>query len=123
MLCKCPKLTPLQSRFAASLLALALFAIVLWSLSTPHFAYAAQLDDNGAGESRHGEDHNWHRIEEERLAADGIESDDSAGVLEVRQEKELDEAPIRQNNAAESLNIDAGQTERWVFSETLLHGA
>jgi calcium channel MID1 len=123
MLCKCPHLTPLQSRFAASLLALTLLAIVFWSLSTPHFAYAAQLDPNGAGESRHGEDHNWHRIEEERLAADGIESDTGAEILAVRQEKELDEAPIRQNNAAESLNIDAGQTERWVFSEKLLHGA
>ena len=123
MLCKCPKLTPLQSRFAASLLALALLAIVFWSLSTPHFAYAAQFGDNGAGESRHGEDHNWHRIEEARLAADGIESDTGVEVLAARQEKELDEAPIRQNNAAESLNIDAGQTERWVFSEKLLHGA
>ena len=74
MLCKCPHLTPLQSRLAASVLSLVLVAIVFWSLSNPHFAYASELGDDGAGNSRPGEDHNWHRIEDERLIADGVET-------------------------------------------------
>lgn len=123
MFCKLPHLTPLQSRLAASLLALALVAIVLWTLSNPHFAYAAELGHNGVGESTtYGEDHNWHRIEDERLAADGIEEEYVQG-LEVRQsENEPGLVAIAGNDEANNLNIEAGQTARWRYTEELLHG-
>ena len=39
-----PKLTPLQSRFAASLLASAILMFIYFSLSNTQFAYAAELD-------------------------------------------------------------------------------
>lgn len=124
MLCKCPRLTPLQSRFAASVLALALVAIVFWSLSNPHFAYASELSDDGAGNSRPGEDHNWHRIEDERLVADGVALDVGDNVLVARQTNEQPEqVAISGNNEPNQLNIEAGQTARWSYSEKLLHGA
>lgn len=121
MLCKCPHITPLQSRLVASVLALALVAIVLWSLSNPHFAYAAQLDgDAGRGESRRGEDHNWHRIEGKGLDKDGFEGEEGKGLLLARQEENATD--IGANDAGVNLNIGAGQTERWRYPERLLHG-
>jgi len=51
-----PKLTPLQSRFAACLGTSVLLVIIYFSLSPTHFAYAAEL------ESTLNEDHNHHRI-------------------------------------------------------------
>ena len=78
MLCQCPKLTPLQSRFLASVAALALLALIYWSLSDPRFAYAAELDFDGAGQSRGGEDHNWHRIAQTALERDGITMEEDA---------------------------------------------
>lgn len=130
MLCKCPRLTPLQSRLVASLLALALVAVVLWSLSNPHFAYASELGGEGGGafgESSRGEDHNWHRIEDERLRADGVdvdaEEDEEEQVLVARQAvTQLDTVPITRNDAGNALNILPGQTERWRYPEELLHG-
>lgn len=123
MFCKCPHLTPLQSRFAASFLALVLVAIVFWSLSNPHFAYASELQNDGAGNSRPGEDHNWHRIEEERLLADGIGEGNADDVVVARQSsKEQEEVAISGNNEPNQLNIEAGQTARWTYSEELLHG-
>lgn len=123
MFCKCPHLTPLQSRFAASFLALVLVAIVFWSLSNPHFAYASELQDDGAGNSRPGEDHNWHRIEERRLLEDGIGEDEADSMLVARQgSNEQEEVAISGNNEPNQLNIEAGQTARWTYSETLLRG-
>ena len=123
MLCKCPHLTPLQSRLAASILSLVLVAIVFWSLSNPHFAYASELRDDGAGDSRPGEDHNWHRIEDERLIADGVETHLEGDILAARQANEQPEqVAISGNNEPNQLNIEAGQTARWSYSERLLHG-
>jgi calcium channel MID1 len=123
MLCKCPHLTPLQSRLAASVLSLVLVAIVFWSLSNPHFAYASELSDDGAGNSRPGEDHNWHRIEDERMVADGVETELEEDFLEARQSNEQpEEVAISGNNEPNQLNIEAGQTARWSYSERLLHG-
>ncbi|KAL1587821.1 hypothetical protein WHR41_03471 [Cladosporium halotolerans] len=114
MLCKCPHLTPLQSRLTASLLALALVAITLWALSNPHFAYAADPAD---GESHSGEDHNWHRIDE----LEDLEGDE-LGLLERQDENEPELVGISANNAGDNLNILAGQTARWRYPERLLHG-
>lgn len=125
MLCKCPHLTPLQSRLTASLLALVLVAITLWALSNPHFAYAADLADGAAGESHPGEDHNWHRIDEQDLDEDEFADDkeDYDGLVERQDVVEPELVAISANNAGDNLNILAGQTARWRYPEKLLHGA
>ncbi|KAI9697698.1 MAG: stretch-activated cation channel mid1 [Bogoriella megaspora] len=51
-----PKLTPLQSRFAASLAASVTIVIIYFVLSKPQFAYAAHTV------SHHNADHNHHRL-------------------------------------------------------------
>ena len=51
-----PKLTPLQSRFAASFIASCIIVVLYYSLSNPHFAYAADPD------SVIHEDHNHPRL-------------------------------------------------------------
>ena len=122
MLCHCPKLTPLQSRFLASVVALAILGLIYWSLSNPHFAYAAELEFDGSGSRRGGEDHNWHRIAEETLEVDGIELEDGgesvgAGVLTAR-------APATSttggNDVANNQNIEPGQTTLWKYPKEQL---
>jgi calcium channel MID1 len=125
MLCKCPHLTPLQSRLAASILSLVLVAIVFYTLSSPRFAYALELSEDGAGNSRPGEDHNWHRIEDERLVVDGLETDlerETDSLLARQTNEQPDIVAISGNNEPNQLNIEAGQTSRWSYSERLLHG-
>lgn len=128
MLCQCAKLTPLQSRFLASVVALALLALIYWTLSTPHFAYAAELEFDGSGRSRiGGEDHNWHRIARDDLDGDedviGVHSDwreevrrDSAGVyVRATQQK-----TTSGNNDANVENIQPGDTMVWRFPKDQL---
>ena len=129
MLCQCPKLTPLQSRLLASVTALALLGLLYWSLSNPHFAYAAELEIDGSGLLRSGEDHNWHRIQEERLQEDGIDLDDDGvegkavedGMLEMRQ-AQVEAKDISGNNVGNLDNIEPGNNTVWRFSRSLLNG-
>ena len=115
----CAKLTPLQSRLAASVVSLAMIALLYWSLSSPTFAYAAELSVDGAGASRGGHDHNWHRIEHERLLEDGLDDD-----LEVRASAAPTAPPmiIGGNNVGNTDNIQAGNTTVWSYSRALLYG-
>ncbi|KAK4550554.1 hypothetical protein LTR36_000133 [Oleoguttula mirabilis] len=123
MLFQCPKLTPLQSRFVASFAALALLGLVYWSWSNPHFAYAAELDLDGSGQSRGGEDHNWHRIQQRRLEDDGVEEDEDgasrtdAGLLGARA---VTPQAISGNDAPNTLNILPGNTTLWEYPNALL---
>ncbi|KAK4910604.1 hypothetical protein LTR49_020736 [Elasticomyces elasticus] len=120
MLFQCPKLTPLQTRFVASFATLILLGLVYWSLSNPHFAYAAELEADGSGQARGGEDHNWHRIEQARWEGDGIAEDGSGiGSLGVRAAAAA--TAISANNAPNQLNIEAGNTTLWVYSSELLN--
>ena len=127
MLCQCPKLTPLQSRLLASVTGLALIALLYWSLSDKHFAYAAELEVDGSGWSRGGEDHNWHRIAEERLVEDGIEvglgeeSVEGWERLELRQEN-AEAKEIGGNDAGNLDNIEAGSNTVWRYARSLLEG-
>lgn len=121
MLFHCPKLTPLQSRFAASFGALFLLVLVYWSISSPHFAYAAELEVDGSGQSRVGEDHNWHRIERALLLDDGVE--DEKDVQVVVERRQTDVTAISENNAPNNLNILPGNTTLWVYSAALLNSA
>jgi len=75
-----PKLTPLQSRFAASLLASLLLLIIYLFVSHPHFAYAT------ASESIHNEDHNHHRLAQDSLLFEG----NSEGVDSAEDDQAVD---------------------------------
>ncbi|KAK4996426.1 hypothetical protein LTR66_003953, partial [Elasticomyces elasticus] len=134
----CPKLTPLQSRFAASLVASIILVIIYFSLSNPRFAYAAELSAPNGGRIRDGEDHNWHRLEgaddvegyaleeEEDLLLDRIEEErgeEQEVVVRVKRAT-ASAAPIALpgNNAPGNLNIDAGKIDYWVFRNATLWG-
>lgn len=124
MLCQCPKLTPLQTRLVASLGALALIVLVYWSLSNPHFAYAAELAYDGTGQLRGGEDHNWHRIRESGNE-DGIGEGEEratgkkhASTLAKRQSAEA--AQISGNNIGTPYNVYPGNTTIFLYPNRFL---
>ena len=116
---RCPKLTALQTRFLASFVALVCLALVYWSLSNPHVAYAAELSGKGVGDGEHvtGRDHNWHRIEE---AAREDAEDVEGPTLEQRQ---VNRSTITGNDHAHAENIEAGQRTVWEYPRELLYAA
>ncbi|KAI9872008.1 MAG: stretch-activated cation channel mid1, partial [Pleopsidium flavum] len=124
-----PKLTPLQSRFAASLAASLILVVLYLALSNPHFAYAADAD------SITHEDHNHPLLLELQGDGDGFEDFD----LECKEEEGIYEpefvgidrgivgrAPADitalGNNAPRPSNINAGDTQYWVFPNETLWG-
>ncbi|WPH04053.1 Hypothetical protein R9X50_00693700 [Acrodontium crateriforme] len=136
MLCQCPKLSPLQSRFIASAITLIFLGFVYWSFFNPHFAYASELDLDGTGLSRNGADHNWHRIQQEMLEEDGIDvltdGEEVEMMLQMRRVEEVDEAVMEEkratnamamaiddNNSPNQMNILAGNTTVWFYSNDL----
>ena len=122
-----PKLTPLQSRFAASLLASAFLVLIYFTLTNPQFAYAADVD------SIIPPDHNHPII----LNAGGpfldVESDER-DVEEDMYEPEfagmgrsiIGRAPpgvtALANNAPSQINIQQGETQAFVFPKEALAG-
>lgn len=149
MLFQCPKLTPLQSRFAASFSALVLMGLIYWTLSHPQFAYAAELEFDGSGQSRSGgEDHNWHRIEQAALAEDGRSGDGKEAEGDVRvvttggsnneelnnassadgghaavQKRQASNSTISGNDSPVSLPIQPGGSTIWRYPNALLQEA
>ncbi|KAI7602717.1 hypothetical protein KC319_g22241, partial [Hortaea werneckii] len=123
MFLQCPKLSPLQSRFLASFAALLLLGVVYWSLSNPHFAYAAELKVDGSGQSTIQGNHNWHQTEPEGVADDDLEVTDAweNEGLEKRADA-VDSQKISGNNAPNLLNIQAGNTTIWKYTKELLNG-
>lgn len=123
MLFQCPKLSPLQSRFLASFAALVMLGIVYWALSSPNFAYAAELELDGTGRARGGEDHNWHRIEQQSVEEHGIglQPQSPKEWLIKRQDNVAPQA-ISENNAPNLMNIEAGNTTLWKYTKELLNG-
>jgi len=76
-----PKLSQLQARFVACLGASVVLLAIYYVLSSPRFAYAAELDITNHGSIREAEDHNWEGTgasEEAQIFLDqeAIESDD-----------------------------------------------
>ncbi|USW49850.1 Putative stretch-activated cation channel Mid1/Calcium influx-promoting protein Ehs1 [Septoria linicola] len=129
MRCQCPKLTPLQTRLIASLGALALIALVYWSLSHPHFAYAAELAYDGSGQLSGGGDHNWHRIEDALIELeDDDDHDNHAGraatdhhgtnTLASRQTDETQQ--ISGNNIGTPYDISPGSTTVFQYPSRFL---
>lgn len=132
-----PKLTPLQSRFAASLAACCILAIIYFSLYNPHFAYAAELEFAGNGQSRVGEDHNWERLglsfdeglrdegdyteEDELLSVEiGLDSDKVPKYQEILVKRAETTTQLQGSNIPGNLNINAGESQIWVFQNASL---
>ncbi|KAK5016801.1 hypothetical protein LTR39_001889 [Cryomyces antarcticus] len=130
-----PKLTPLQSRFVASLFAFIILVIICFSLSNPHFTYAADVD------SVLHEDHNHHRLLEHShgppLVIDDVDWDleeddgvvgkvESAARRADEEEKIVGRAPAGvialDNNIPNNLNINPGETHYYFLSRAILFG-
>ena len=125
MLFRCPTLTALQSRFAASFAALVFLGLIYWTLSNPHLAYAAELDVDGSGTLRLGDDHNWHRIEDQDDSYYGLDDEETSAAVSTQKPKRQAAAAtaIGENNAPNNLNIEAGNTTLWVYPKALLTSA
>lgn len=135
-----PKLTPLQSRFAASLVASIILVVTYFALSNPHFAYAADIDTYSDGGVREGDDHSREqlgRVDEEHLAqhrgwsSQGVVLDeDLLDETEEDVEKEgkmlkgraTTATALAGNNMPSNLNIDAGETQLWEFTSSMVNG-
>jgi len=131
-----PKLTPLQSRFAACLGTSVLLFIIYYSVSLfpSHFAYAAELD------SIHNQDHNHHRIAREQEFALASETDwgddENVEMFEGTAEYQADFVGLGrdiigralldtfalQNNIPNSLNVGPGETRYYVFENSSVWG-
>ena len=117
-----PKLTPLQSRLAATLAASVVLLILFFSLSRPQFAYAAELA------SRIPPDHNHPIISD---SGQEVKDDDEDGsTLEWHGPTMREDLFVRapsgvsalSNNNPQNMNIDAGQTQNWVFPRQAIAG-
>lgn len=110
-----PKLTPLQSRFAASLVASLILLLLYLSLNKPKFAYAHELD------SRIPPDHNHPVLDH---------FDDDDGTIDpVLIDSTVHNSPravegvlALSNNAPQNLNIDSGISQFWTFPKDAIDG-
>ncbi|KAL2419805.1 Calcium influx-promoting protein ehs1 [Exophiala dermatitidis] len=111
-----PKLTPLQSRFVASLAASIVLLAVYLFLTQPRFAYAVELDSRMP---RDGHEH-YLIIEEEE---DGSMTDAVHGQdkIELSARAEAGVSALA-NNDPQNMNIDIGETQYWVFPATAIAG-
>src|SRR5437762_567580 len=110
-----PKLSPLQSRFAASLTATLFLIILYFILSSPRLAYAIDV------ESIIQEDHN-HPISPNFNIPEAVEwklEADSYAEIELETLHIAQRAPAGvdalANNAPRLKNIQKGETQYWVF--------
>lgn len=126
----CFKLTPLQSRFAASFLASVLLVLLYFLLSNPSFAYAIDVD------SIHSHDHNHPlTFDAIREAIEGDNFDDDLyadddfiyepefqGVNRGIIGRAASGTTALENNIPQTLNLDLGETTYWVFTAESLAG-
>lgn len=124
-----PKLTALQSRFAASFAASLLLVILYLAFSNPHLAYAANADSIAR------EDHNHPRLLELLHQPDpfdpSLPEDEPEGEDYTPDFAGVDRSIIGRadattqalgNNAPGKSNIDGGQTQYWAFPNKTLWG-
>jgi len=141
-----PKLSQLQARFAACLAASIALVAVYYTLSSPRFAYAAELDIAKLGLIEGAEDHIWKglRDSEQTQSFLNLEEDreddeplrEEKGDLfwmrlteETRKDNEGGERSVLRratpsvtasalpgSNSAINLNIEAGQKQNWTVS-------
>jgi len=110
-----PKLSPLQSRFVASLVASVILLLLYLSLTKPQFAYAADL------ETRIPPDHNHPIIPDGDSLFDDDEPNDAAqsGGISPRAAQGVSALA---NNDAQNMNINIGELQNWVFPEDAING-
>jgi calcium channel MID1 len=120
-----PKLTPLQSRFAACLGTSILLLILYFTISPPQFAYASEL------ESVHNQDHNHHRIDldpssdidwGEDTEGEQYEAEFSAFQRSIIGRVVADVKPLA-NNIPDALNVAPGETIYYVFENSSVWGS
>lgn len=105
-----PKLTPLQSRFAASVGATVVLVLIFYCLNQPAFAYATELDQ------RIPPDHN-HPI----LDVDFSEHDTEGDALRVKRQNDGNTMEVF-NNEPRAMTIEGGQTQHWFISQGTIEG-
>ncbi|KAF4632599.1 hypothetical protein G7Y89_g5527 [Cudoniella acicularis] len=122
-----PKLSPLQSRLAASLLASVMLLLLYFAFSSPHFAYAADVD------SILPEDHNHERLLEPPfpdLETDPFELRELSYEPEflgfdrgiIGRAPSINEPTGLINNVPVTPNIELGQTVSYIFHNASLFG-
>lgn len=126
-----PKLSPLQSRLAASLIASAMLLVLYFMIASPHFAYAAEVG------SIHPEDHNHERLAGPILEVD-LEQLEAREVQQyegdfVRYDNAIIERGLEivratgptelQNNAPVTSSVDQGQTVQFSFLKASVYGS
>lgn len=122
-----PKLSPLQSRLAASLAASLTLLLLYFAFSSPHFAYAAEVD------SIHPEDHNHERLLERPLLDFDLEEFDleesgykpdfvgaDRGI--IGRASTTDELIPLINNQRQTNNIPLGTTVSYIFTNGSVWG-
>ncbi|KAE8446133.1 hypothetical protein EG329_012504 [Mollisiaceae sp. DMI_Dod_QoI] len=118
-----PKLSPLQSRLAASLIASAMLVILYFVISWPHFAYAAEVD------SIQSEDHNHERLlqtpyldlDNDELELRGIAYEaDFIGFDRGIIGRATTDPTALTNNVAVTTNIPQGQVMSYMFTNASL---
>jgi calcium channel MID1 len=120
-----PKLSPLQSRLAASLIASVMLVLIYFAFMSPHFAYAADVD------SIRPEDHNHERLlrrpfldpdyEELELSEPTYEAQ-FAGADRGIIGRATTEPITLTNNGMQETNIPQGQLMSYMFSNASLWG-
>lgn len=120
-----PKLTPLQSRFAASLLASILLLVIYFGLTRPPFAYAAELNQRIPPDHNHPIIADFEDTWEPWLDND-VDSAPSLLALDTTARNVIRQASVDPtaiaNNDPQKLNINAGETQFWVFTKEALAG-
>ncbi|KAE9374584.1 hypothetical protein N431DRAFT_481771 [Stipitochalara longipes BDJ] len=120
-----PKLSPLQSRLAASLIASVMLVLIYFAFMSPHFAYAADVD------SIRPEDHNHERLLGGPLLDFDFEGLDLEAPTYEAQFVGVDrgiigratnEPTILINNGMQETNIPQGQLMSYMFSNASLWG-
>lgn len=122
----CPKLTPLQARFAASFAATLFLLFLYFVVSSPRLAYAIDVD------SITRRDHNHPISPRVDLSTEVVESDwrvDSIVDRDIAgrgQSSFLNRAPAGTdalaNNEPRLKNIDVGETQHWMVSNDAIRG-
>jgi calcium channel MID1 len=120
-----PKLSPLQSRLAASLIASIMLVLIYFAFMSPHFAYAADVD------SIRPEDHNHERLlgrpildlefEELELREPTYEAQFVGVDRGIIGRATTEPIPLT-NNGMQLTNIPQGQLVSYMFSNTSLWG-
>ena len=125
--------TPLQSRFAISLVASIIVVIIYFSLNPRSFAYATELD------SILNQDHNHHRLAQQPLDHGGPIPDvpwedeeehgkmeylpDFLGVVRSIIGRAEPGTTALDNNIMKSMNLQPNSSSYWVFPNSTVFGA